>query len=160
MLHGPKSTQKRSAKLRRDMSLPEVLLWQELRKRPGNMRFRRQHPAGPYSLDFFCPRYRLAVEIDGEAHDRGDQPLRDRLRDNWLKAQDTRILRIPAVDVLSDIEAVLLHIETFARGKYPYTGFAGPPPPPGEDFKGHKSHDHCGFRSAKPFLARKTGPQA
>ncbi|MGK6355969.1 endonuclease domain-containing protein [Sphingomonas sp. DT-207] len=81
MLHGPKLTQRRAAKLRREMSLPEVLLWQQLRKRPGGLRFRRQHPAGAYSLDFFCPRYKLAIEVDGEAHERGDQPERDAARD-------------------------------------------------------------------------------
>ncbi|MEC3951323.1 endonuclease domain-containing protein [Sphingobium sp. HWE2-09] len=48
------------------MTLPEVLLWQELRKRPANLRFRRQHPAGIYVLDVFCPRHRLAIEVDGE----------------------------------------------------------------------------------------------
>ncbi|TZG29677.1 endonuclease domain-containing protein [Sphingomonas montanisoli] len=133
MLHGPKSTQTRSANFRQNMSLPEVLLWQELRKRPAGLRFRRQHPAGPYSLDFFCPRHRLAVEIDGEAHSRGDQPARDIQRDAWLRAQNLATLRIPAAEVLDDVEAVLHHIITCARGDYPSTGFAGPPPPPGED---------------------------
>ena len=133
MLHGPKLTQRRAAKLRREMSLPEVLLWQQLRKRPGGLRFRRQHPAGAYSLDFFCPRYKLAIEVDGEAHERGDQPERDAARDAWLRSQGVRVLRIPAAEVLCSLEGVVLHITNIARGEYPSTGFAGPPPPPGED---------------------------
>ncbi len=41
-------------KLRREMSLPEVQLWQRLRGRVGRFRFRRQHPIGPYVVDFYC----------------------------------------------------------------------------------------------------------
>ncbi len=45
MLHGPKETQRRARALRRAMTLPEILLWRELRKRPAGLRFRHQHPA-------------------------------------------------------------------------------------------------------------------
>jgi very-short-patch-repair endonuclease len=49
-------TFKRARELRREMSLPEVVLWQALRKgRLADLRFRRQHPIGPYILDFYCP---------------------------------------------------------------------------------------------------------
>ncbi len=116
MLHGPKPTQKRAKQLRREMSLPEVLLWQALRKRPGDLRFRHQHPAGEYVLDFFCPRFRLAVEVDGEAHDRGDRPDRDVVRDAWLMAKGVRVLRVSAKDVLADLDAVVRHIVVVALG--------------------------------------------
>ncbi|SER01959.1 endonuclease domain-containing protein [Sphingobium sp. YR768] len=116
MLHGPKDTQHRARILRQSMTLPEILLWQELRKRPAGLRFRRQHPAGVYVLDFFCPRHRLAVEVDGEVHGRGDAPERDAVRDLWLAADGIRVLRIRAKDVLKDVEAVVLHISTSARG--------------------------------------------
>ena len=116
------------------MSLPEVLLWTELRKRPSGLKFRRQHPAGPYVLDFFCAARRLAVEVDGEAHGRGDRPTRDAVRDAWLREQGVRVLRIAARDVLSDMAGVVRLIEDAAlRGDYPSTSFAGPPPLPGED---------------------------
>ena len=56
-------TFKRARTLRRKMTLPEVLLWQELRGgRLNGLHFRRQHPVGPYILDFFCAAARLAVE--------------------------------------------------------------------------------------------------
>lgn len=116
MLHGPKPTQQRARKLRHEMSLPEVLLWRELRKRPGDLRFRHQHPAGDYVLDFFCPRYRLALEVDVEAHDRGDRPERDLVRDAWLAAQGVRVLRVAARDVLGDLDAVVRLIVGGARG--------------------------------------------
>jgi very-short-patch-repair endonuclease len=60
------------------MSLPEVMLWKGLRGRqPGKPVFRRQHPLGPYVLDFFCPSARLCVEIDGGSHSFGDRPRAD-----------------------------------------------------------------------------------
>ena len=114
MLHGPKSTQRRAKSLRSEMSLPEVLLWQALRRRPGGLKFRRQHPAGSYVLDFFCAQLRLAIEIDGEAHDRADRPKHDQGRDVWLGAQGIQVLRIPAVDVLTNLEGVIQHILAIA----------------------------------------------
>ena len=49
----------RARRLRQSMSLPEVMLWRELRGRPGGLKFRRQHASGPYILDFFCSDARL-----------------------------------------------------------------------------------------------------
>lgn len=96
--------------------MPEVLLWRELRERPGGLKFRHQHPAGPYALDFYCPEVDLAIEVDGESHGRGDQPERDAIRDDWLEARGVRILRIPAAEVLHDLAAVMRHIMAVARG--------------------------------------------
>lgn len=93
-----------------------MLLWRQLRKRPDGLKFRHQHPAGPYSLDFYCPEVDLAIEVDGEAHARGDQPERDAERDAWLGMRGVRILRIPAAEVLRDLDAVMRHIVTIARG--------------------------------------------
>jgi very-short-patch-repair endonuclease len=98
------------------MTLPELLLWRELRRRPDGLKFRHQHGVGPYSLDFFCYEAGLAVEVDGEIHERGDQPEFDAKRDRWLALQNVRVLRIPAREVLRDLEAVILHIVTAARG--------------------------------------------
>ncbi len=87
------------------MSLPEVLLWQRLRLEPHGVKFRRQHPMLGYVLDFYCARAKLAVEIDGEAHDCGDRPGRDDRRDAALVAHGLTMLRMPARDVLADVEA-------------------------------------------------------
>jgi len=94
-------------KLRRTMTLPEVLLWRELRKKPNGRQYRRQHPAGPYVLDFFCAPANLAIEVDGESHNRGNQPARDERRDKWLEAKGIRVMRIPANDVLMNLDGVL-----------------------------------------------------
>ncbi len=110
MLSGPPSTVRKARQLRRQLSLPEVMLWQALRLRPHDLRFRRQHPAGPYILDFYCPRRLLAVEVDGEGHNRPAQWQHDTARDAWLAARGITTLRIPARDVLTGCDAVVQHI--------------------------------------------------
>jgi ATP-dependent DNA helicase RecQ len=102
--------------LRRDMSLPEVQLWQALRgEKLGGLKFRRQHPISPYVLDFYCAGARLAVEIDGDSHD--GRAAQDARRDAFLLEQGIRTLRIPARDVLNDLPAVTAHIYREAKGQ-------------------------------------------
>ena len=57
------------------------------------MKFRRQHPIGPYALDFYCPELALCIEVDGEQHD----PLRDQQRDQYLEALGIKTIRIPSL---------------------------------------------------------------
>jgi len=137
MLHGAKRTQENARQLRSQMSLPEVLLWRALRARPNGLKFRRQHPAGPYVLDFFCATRRLAIEVDGEAHNRGDRPERDRDRDAWLASQDVTVLRVSAATIMTDIDAVIRHITaTVSPVVTPlHQPAAGPPPLAGEDYR-------------------------
>ena len=92
------------------MSLPEACLWQVLRRRPGGLKFRRQHPFERYTADFYCASAKLVVEVDGDSHDLGDNPERDRRRDSWLGQQGLRVLRFKAEDVVRDVESVITAI--------------------------------------------------
>ncbi|MFP5433115.1 MAG: endonuclease domain-containing protein, partial [Alphaproteobacteria bacterium] len=76
---------RQARKLRKAMTLPEGLVGRLLRSRPFGLKFRRQHPTGAFVLDFYCIDARLAVEIDGLAHDMGNRPARDIERDRWLR---------------------------------------------------------------------------
>ena len=122
MLGTTKPTVRRARALRRKMTLPEVLLWRLLRTRPDGLKFRRQHPAGPYVLDFYCESAKVAVEVDGIAHDMGDVADRDAVRDEWLREAGIQTLRIAAHDVLNDPEAVVTGIIERCR--------PAPTPPP------------------------------
>ena len=110
MITGPRDTVKLARKLRSEMSVPERLLWRELRKRPGGFKFRRQHPAGQYVLDFYCASLRLAVEVDGWAHDSASTIAKDRTRSAYLRTQDIATTRIPAKAIQSDVEAVTVRL--------------------------------------------------
>ncbi|THD76245.1 MAG: DUF559 domain-containing protein [Phenylobacterium sp.] len=100
-------TVKRARALRREMTAPEVMLWSRLRRRlDDGAVFRRQHALGPYILDFFCARARLAVEIDGAGHSEPAQAAHDRRRDAWLRSNGVEVYRIPAGAVFSDLANV------------------------------------------------------
>lgn len=105
--HEKNATVLRARALRRDLTLPEGLLWQVLRKRPEGLKFRRQHPVGRCIVDFYCPAAKLVVEVDGENHSMGDRPQRDVARDAWLRQQGSRIVRFAAADVMKDLESVV-----------------------------------------------------
>jgi very-short-patch-repair endonuclease len=92
------------------LSPPEARLWNVLRRHPEDIKFRRQHPVGPYVPDFYCPAAKLAIEADGVAHDMGDNPARDRGRDAWLRQRGIRVIRFDAVDVMKNLEGVLQFI--------------------------------------------------
>jgi very-short-patch-repair endonuclease len=92
------------------MSPPERRLWRVLRGRPGGFKVRKQCPQGPFSLDFACLEARLAIEIDGDAHDFGDRPERDDRRDAYLRSAGFSTMRIPAVEVFRNLEGVVLGI--------------------------------------------------
>src|SRR5579864_7683919 len=101
--------------LRRSMSLPEVLLWRELKRSAGEgPQFRRQHPFGPYVLDFFCARAGLCVEVDGYAHGTDDRPARDERRDRYLEQAGIHVVRIAARSVLDDPHAVAHGVRVLA----------------------------------------------
>ena len=85
------------------MTLPELLLWRELRGGSLVRLIRRQHPVGPYVLDFYCDHAKLAIEVDGATHDAHGAPERDSRRDAWLAAQGIRTLRLPALYVLKQL---------------------------------------------------------
>ena len=102
ILRQPIKQVKPARKLRAAMSLPEVLLWRELKGQPLGIKFRRQFPVRGYVADFAWFEVRLLIEIDGIAHDMGDRPERDERRDALLKADGWQIIRISANRVLAE----------------------------------------------------------
>ena len=111
-------TYRRAAGMRRALTPPEARLWTCL-KGGGleGLKFRRQHPVGPYILDFYCHAARLAVEVDGAAHDEADQLAHDERRTAWLKAQGIEVLRIRSTDVRDHLDGVLSVILLRATGR-------------------------------------------
>ena len=126
------STIRFARKLREQMSLPEVVLWRELRGKPMGMKFRRQFPVLGYVADFACTEVRLLIEIDGIVHDMGDRPEKDVRRDALLTDRGWQVVRIPAKDVLSDVGRCAASIVALAASIRPLRP-DGAPPRSGED---------------------------
>jgi len=99
-MRGPSRTLFRARALPRTMTLPERHLWALLRRHALGLRFRRQHPAGAFVLDFYCPSAQLCVEVDGPAHDDGAHKSRDLARDCSLAEQGIRTLRFSAEAIM------------------------------------------------------------
>lgn len=114
------------------MTLPEVLLWQRLRGQATGLKFRRQHPVGSYIADFYCSSLRLVIEVDGEAHNRGDQPQRDEYRDAFMQQNGYRVVRISASEIMKDAASVAERIASLGASPLHHPA-DGPPPRAGED---------------------------
>jgi len=92
---------KRARQLRQDATLAEKAFWRHLRGGHGTgLRFRRQHPIGPYIVDFFCSAAKLVIELDSWSHD--DQIEYDLVRERFLISQGYSVLRLPNMVVLAD----------------------------------------------------------
>lgn len=102
----------RARRLRRNQTRAEVLLWDLLRGRDfEGLKFRRQAPLGPYTVDFLCLKRRLILELDGGIHDAPFYDMeRQRARDAWLEAQRFTVLRFRNGDVEHHINDVLSRI--------------------------------------------------
>ena len=119
-MNAPTVTRRSARELRRRMTLPEVLLWKALRGRAlDGLHFRRQHPLGPYVLDFYCDAAKLCVEVDGYSHGTGDRPERDERRDAWLEERGVRTLRISASLVLEEVDDAVATIRQVLETSVP-----------------------------------------
>ena len=80
--------------LRKKPTWAEKLVWRWLRgRRFSGYKFRRQHPVGKYSLDFFCEEARLAIELDGGQHGFPEQRKHDAEREKFLASLGIKVLR-------------------------------------------------------------------
>src|SRR5690606_17065459 len=95
----------RARSLRRQETKSESLLWALVRANQlGGLKFRRQHPIGPYFADLVCASQRLVVEIDGGYHDATGEA--DWNREAYLRANGWRVMRFSDEEVENDVEAV------------------------------------------------------
>lgn len=100
--------------LRQNTTLPEVLLWQQLRNRRFmGLKFRRQYPIGPYVVDFICLAEKLVIELDGRQH--MEQGLYDKKRTDYLEHFSFKVLRFWNHDVLSQLEVVLEQVRLYVK---------------------------------------------
>jgi very-short-patch-repair endonuclease len=98
-------------RLRSNMTDAEQLLWSRLRREQIlDIQFYRQKPLGPYIVDFYAPKARLVVEVDGSQHFEPAATRYDRGRSAQLAELGVRILRFDNLQVLHELEAVVEQI--------------------------------------------------
>jgi len=102
----------RSQQLRKNMTLAETLLWSKIRmKQLKNRWFYRQKPIGEYIADFYCPRAKLVIEVDGGQHFHKEMIKYDGLRNEYMTSLGLRVLRFTNIEVLTNINGVIEVIE-------------------------------------------------
>ena len=89
----------------------ERAIWSKLRKSQLGEKFRRQYSADGYVVDFYCPRIRLAIEIDGRQHQSAISKKYDNYRDRYLQAFNIKTLRFNNTEVVNDISLVIDRIK-------------------------------------------------
>ena len=116
--------------LRKTETPSERMLWKYLRRKQlDGYRFRQQHGFGPYILDFYCPKLRLCIELDGEVHDSPEVKQKDFDRTLFLNQNRISVLRFRNEDVEQDIETVLEKIKAYINEKSRDNHMFRPPTP-------------------------------
>ncbi len=94
--------------LRANMTDSEQALWTRLRgKQLKGVQFYRQRPIGNSIVDFYAPKAKLVVEVDGSQHFTSENIKKDEIRPTELEKQGLRILRFNNLEVLQQIDAVI-----------------------------------------------------
>jgi BirA family biotin operon repressor/biotin-[acetyl-CoA-carboxylase] ligase len=108
-------TTNRARTLRSAMPLAEQRLWYPLRRKHLGYRFKRQHPVGPFFLDFACPKLKLAIEVDGDSHFEDEHAIGyDLRRTALLQSEGWTVYRATNREVREEIDAVLSGIVALA----------------------------------------------
>lgn len=94
-------------KLRNNLTPPEVVLWAYIKNTQlSGLRFRRQYGIGRYVVDFYCPKKRLVIEIDGSYHTRPEVRDYDRIRQRFIENFNICVLRFTNGEIFNNIDGV------------------------------------------------------
>ncbi len=111
MLPYNKNLKQNSRELRKTMTDAELYLWSKVRmKQLKDCQFYRQKVIGDYIVDFFCPKLKLVIEVDGGQHYSDDMVNADRERDEYMRSLGLNVLRFTNTDVLKNIDGVVERI--------------------------------------------------
>ena len=98
--------------MRNNSTPQEISLWMRLKNSQIGAKFRRQHSIGGYIVDFYCPSKKLIIEIDGLSHFKKESKEYDKIRSNYFKGLDLRVLRFTNTEIDTNIDGVLLKIKS------------------------------------------------
>ena len=101
---------------RKNATLAEDVLWEQLRDNGLGVKFMRQHVIGDYIVDFVSRHDGLVVEVDGGYHSEPRLQEDDRLREEYLERMGYHVIRFTNEEVLYNIEYVIEQIENYFNG--------------------------------------------
>jgi very-short-patch-repair endonuclease len=119
---GEERSRKFAKQMRKTLTDAETILWSRLRgDRVHGLRFRKQHPIGPYIADFACVRAKLIVEVDGATHGTDAQVAHDARRTAFLRNLGWHELRVTNDDVYKLLDSVMAFIWSEVGARVPPT---------------------------------------
>jgi very-short-patch-repair endonuclease len=97
--------------LRSNMPHAEVILWSKLKgKSLNSFKFRRQYSVGKFVVDFYCPKLKLAIEVDGDSHYIEDAKIRDKQRQSTIESFGISFLRFTNREITENADGVVVKI--------------------------------------------------
>jgi very-short-patch-repair endonuclease len=106
--------------LRSNMTDAEQLIWSKIRRKQiGNLQFYRQKNIGNYIVDFYCPKAKLILEIDGGQHYESNGVRKDQTRERYLQGLGLTVMRFSNIDILKNIDGVSEKIEDYLKSTPP-----------------------------------------
>ena len=100
-------------KLRNNMTPSEIKLWKHIKDEQLSVKFRRQHSIGKYIADFYCPKLKLVIEIDGNQHHTSDGLEYDKIRDGYIKSLGIRTIRFDNKEIRENLIEVIKKIKEY-----------------------------------------------
>ena len=106
------SEKEKRRELRRNMTKAEALLWIQLKnKQLLGQRVLRQYGVGSYVVDFYIPKLKLAIEVDGATHSTDEELEYDKFRQKDIESLGIRFIRCTNLEVYSDMNNLLERIK-------------------------------------------------
>ena len=114
-IHYNRSSEKdKRRRLRQNQTDAEELVWKFLRNRQMNKyKFRRQYSVDKFVIDFYCPKLKAAVELDGSVHDEVNQKYNDEIRQSYPERFGIQIFRIKNEELFGNLEKAFEKIKKF-----------------------------------------------
>ena len=98
--------------LRSNMPKAEIVLWSKLKSKTlDGYKFRRQYSVGKFVIDFYCPRLKLAIEVDGDSHFSEVSEVCDKGRQTFIESFGISFLRFTNKEIYENLDQVLAKVE-------------------------------------------------
>lgn len=115
LLHNRTPLEQKRRTLRKNSTKAKRILWSKIKNSKLGHQFRRQHSIGPFIVDFYCPKLRLIIEVDGWVHWEGMQPHKNEKRQQYLEKFGFTVVRFTNDKVLDDTEGVLYNLQLICK---------------------------------------------
>ena len=102
--------------MRKNPTDEEKKIWYSL-LRYVTPKFHRQKIIGNYIVDFYCPKLKLVIEIDGGQHNSEECLIYDEIRTEYMRDFGYEVIRIPNYDIIHEFQNVSIYILDYCKNK-------------------------------------------